>query len=263
MEIQAIAQKLLNAELSKQPIAPLTESEPNITADDAYRIQLHQIEQKVSEGAVVKGLKIGLTSKVMQEMLNVHTPDYGFILDTMIFQENIAIDTERFIQPKVEFEIAFVFKEALKGPNVTIQDVIDATDYVVPSIEIIDSRIEDWRIKFEDTVADNGSSAGAVLGTRKTQLSNIDIANIGMTVYKNDECIDKATSDAVLGNPLNAVVWLANEVSSYDISIQPGMFVLSGALSKALPFTNGDHFKADFGKLGEVSISFQKAEVKQ
>jgi 2-keto-4-pentenoate hydratase len=131
------------------------------------------------------------------------------------------------------------------------------------SIEIIDSRIEDWRIQFEDTVADNGSSAGAILGTRKTLLSNVDIANIGMTVYKNDECIDKATSDAVLGNPLNAIVWLANEVGRYDISIQPGMFVLSGALSKALPFTNGDHFKADFGELGEVGISFQAAEVKK
>jgi len=262
MEIQTIAEKLLNAELSKQPIAPLTEIEPSMTADDAYRIQLRQIEQKVSEGAVVKGLKIGLTSKVMQEMLNVHTPDYGFILDTMVFQKDIAIDTEQFIQPKVEFEIAFVFKKALKGPNLTIQDVIDATDYVVPSIEIIDSRIEDWRIKFEDTVADNGSSAGAILGTQKTRLSDVDIANIGMTVYKNDECIDEATSDAVLGNPLNAVVWLANEVSRYDISIQPGMFVLSGALSKALPFTNGDHFKADFGKLGEVSVAFQSVEVK-
>ena len=141
MEIQKIARRLLDAELFKQPIAPLTESETSITADDAYRIQLYQIERKVSEGAVVKGLKIGLTSKVMQEMLNVHTPDYGFILDTMVFQENRAIDTEKFIQPKVEFEIAFVFKKALKGPNVTIQDVIDATDYIVPSIEIIDSRI--------------------------------------------------------------------------------------------------------------------------
>ena len=263
MEIQTIARKLLDAELFRQPIAPLTESGTQITADDAYRIQLHQIQEKVSEGAVVKGLKIGLTSKVMQEMLNVHTPDYGFILDSMVFQEADGVDPEQFIQPKVEFEIAFVFKKALKGPDVTIEDVIEATDYVVPSIEIIDSRIADWRIKFEDTVADNGSSAGAVLGTQRTSLANIDIANIGMSVYKNDECIDTASSDAVLGNPLNAVVWLANEVSRYDISIQPGMFVLSGALSKALPFKNGDSFKADFGELGDVSVSFQPAEVKK
>ena len=263
MEIQTVARKLLDAELFRQPIAPLTESETQITADDAYRIQLHQIQQKVSEGAVVKGLKIGLTSKVMQEMLNVHTPDYGFILDSMVFSEADKVDPEQFIQPKVEFEIAFVFKKSLKGPGVTIEDVVDATDYVVPSIEIIDSRIANWRIKFEDTVADNGSSAGAVLGSKRTSLSEIDIAKIGMSVYKNDDCIDTASSDAVLGSPLNAVVWLANEVSRYDISIQPGMFVLSGALSKALPFTNGDRFKADFGELGEVSISFQLAEVKK
>ncbi|WKA58326.1 2-keto-4-pentenoate hydratase [Planococcus shenhongbingii] len=261
MELEKIAQKLRDAEIDKQPIAPLTETEAGITADDAYRIQLHQIELKKNEGAVVKGLKIGLTSKVMQEMLNVHTPDYGFVLDSMVFEEARAIDAERFIQPKVEFEIAFVFKEALKGPDVTIEDVIRATDYVVPSIEIIDSRIEDWRIKFEDTVADNGSSAGALLGSKQTALADIDIANIGMTVYKNGEAIDQASSSAVLGNPLNAVVWLANEVGRYDIAIEPGMFVLSGALSKALPFSAGDRFTADFGELGDVSISFQPAEV--
>jgi len=261
MDLQTIAQKLRDAEISKQPIAPLTETEKNITADDAYRIQLHQIQQKISEGAVVKGLKIGLTSKAMQEMLNVHTPDYGFVLDSMVYAEHAAVDTEQFIQPKVEFEIAFVFKETLKGPGVTIEDVIRATDYVVPSVDIIDSRIEDWRIKFEDTVADNGSSAGALLGSKKTPLAAIDIADIAMTVYKNGESIDQATSSAVLGNPLNAVVWLANEVGRFDIAIEPGMFALSGALSKAVPFTDGDRFTADFGELGEVSISFQPAEV--
>ncbi|KOF10190.1 2-keto-4-pentenoate hydratase [Planococcus glaciei] len=261
MELQKIAQQLRNAENTKQPIAPLTETAAGITPDDAYRIQLLQIEQKISEGAKVEGLKIGLTSKAMQDMLNVHTPDYGFVLDSMVYKEARAIDAERFIQPKVEFEIAFVFKEALKGPDVTIEDVVRATDYVVPSVEIIDSRIADWRIKFEDTVADNGSSAGALLGSKKTKLSEVDIAAIEMTVYKNDEAVDAASSSAVLGNPLNAVVWLANEMGRYDIQIEPGMFVLSGALSKALPFAAGDRFKADFGVLGEVSISFQPAEV--
>ncbi|SDG76123.1 2-keto-4-pentenoate hydratase [Planococcus glaciei] len=261
MELQKIAQQLRDAENTKQPIAPLTETAAGITPDDAYRIQLLQIEQKLREGAKVEGLKIGLTSKAMQDMLNVHTPDYGFVLDSMVYKEARAIDAERFIQPKVEFEIAFVFKEALKGPDVTIEDVVRATDYVVPSVEIIDSRIADWRIKFEDTVADNGSSAGALLGSKKTKLADVDIAAIEMTVYKNDEAVDAASSSAVLGNPLNAVVWLANEVGRYDIQIEPGMFVLSGALSKALPFAAGDRFKADFGVLGEVSISFQPAEV--
>lgn len=263
MDIQLIGEKLLEAERTKQMIAPLTEQLEQITADEAYDIQLYQIKKKIVEGATVKGLKIGLTSKAMQEMLNVHTPDYGFVMDTMVFQEDSAIPVERFIQPKVEFEIAFVLKKSLQGPNVTLQDVIDATDYVVPAIEIIDSRIEDWRIRFEDTVADNGSSAGAILGAKKTLLQDIDIAAIEMSVYKNDQLLDQATSDAVLGNPLNAVVWLANAVSRYNITIQAGMFVLSGALSKAVPFEPGDTFMADFGVLGKVSATFEKKEVRK
>lgn len=256
MEIELIAEELLKAERTKQPIAPLTETYENITVADAYAVQLAQVRQKVDAGATVKGLKIGLTSKAMQEMLNVYTPDYGFILDTMVYDEAKGLRADSFIQPKVEFEIAFVFNKALKGPNVTVQDVIDATAYVVPAVEVIDSRIENWNIKFEDTVADNGSSAGAILGEKHTALEEIeDIANISMIVMKNGEFLDEAVSSAVLGNPQNAVVWLANEVSTYGISIEPGMFVLSGALSKAVPFEAGDTFEADFGILGKVSVN--------
>lgn len=262
MDIQKLAGQLLEAEATKQAIAPLTETNPSIQPADAYAIQLHQIEQKKQQGAIVKGLKIGLTSKAMQEMLGVYTPDYGFILDTMVFQETEPVPVERFLQPKVEFEIAFIFNKALKGPDVTVADVIDATDYVVPSIEIIDSRIADWKIKFEDTVADNGSSAGAILGQKATPLSAIeDITAIEMKAWKNGEMIDEATSAAVLGNPLNAVVWLANALSDYGVSIEPGMFALSGALSKAVPFEAGDSFEADFGVLGKVSATFAKVEV--
>lgn len=264
MNIQLLAEALLEAERTKQAIAPLTETNEGIAAADAYAVQLEQIRQKVDDGATVKGLKIGLTSKAMQEMLNVYTPDYGFILDTMVYDEVEGLPTESFIQPKVEFEIAFVFNKELKGPNVTVQDVIDATDYVVPAVEVIDSRIENWNIKFEDTVADNGSSAGAILGEKRTLLKEIeDITNIPMIVKKNGEFLDEATSSAVLGNPLNAVVWLANEVSTYDISIKPGMFVLSGALSKAVTFEAGDEFEADFGILGKVSVNILKEVVKK
>lgn len=264
MSIQIMAEALLEAERMKKPIAPLTESNKNITAADAYAVQLAQIRQKIDTGAKVKGLKIGLTSKAMQEMLNVYTPDYGFILDTMVYDEVEGLLTESFIQPKVEFEIAFVFNKELKGPKVTVQDVIDATAYVVPAVEIIDSRIENWNIKFEDTVADNGSSAGAILGKKRTSLKDIkDITNIPMIMKKNGELLDEAMSSAVLGNPLNAVVWLANEVSVYDISIKPGMFVLSGALSKAVTFEAGDEFEADFSILGKVSVNILKEVVKK
>lgn len=264
MVIEKFTQRLLDAEQTKQPIEPITEIYPAITQAEAYAIQLAQIDKKVKAGATVKGLKIGLTSKAMQDMLGVFTPDYGFVLDSMVFEESAELNPSHFIQPKVEFEIAFVFNKALKGPNVTVEDVIAATSYVVPAVEIIDSRIADWKIKFEDTVADNGSSAGAILGKKRTLLSDIeDMTNIQMTVTKNGEFLDEATSAAVLGNPLHAVVWLVNEVSSYGISIEPGMFALSGALSKAELFERGDHFEADFGVLGKVSVSIAKDVVKK
>ena len=256
MDIQAAARALQEAERTKQPIAPLTDTYEVISADDAYRIQLAQIAEKQTNGDRVKGLKIGLTSKAMQDMLGVYTPDYGFILESMVFER--TIDVDRFIQPKVEFELAFVFKQALAG-NVTVTDVIAAVDYVVPAIEVIDSRIADWRIKFEDTVADNGSSAGAVFGDTKTKLEDIaDITAIPMTASKNGEVFDTATSAAVLGNPLEAVVWLANAIREYGVMIEPGMFVLSGAVSKAVTFEAGDVFEADFGALGKVSATFAK-----
>lgn len=264
MDIQLAGEQLLEAERSKKPIAPFTSKTENITVADAYGIQLYQIRKKVEAGAMVKGLKIGLTSRAMQEMLKVYTPDYGFILDTMVYEESQGISVDPFIQPKVEFEIAFVFDKQLKGPNVTIQDVIDAIVYVVPAVEIIDSRIENWNIQFADTVADNGSSAGAILGEKRTRLSDIeDITNIDMTVYKNGNLLDRATSAAVLGNPLNAIVWLANEVCNYGVTIEPDMFVLSGALSKAEEFNAGDNFEADFGVLGKVTATILKEVVKK
>ncbi|RUL55056.1 2-keto-4-pentenoate hydratase [Lysinibacillus antri] len=262
MNIETAANALLNAEQERTTIAPFTSS-TDISAEDAYRIQLLTIERKIQQGATLKGMKIGLTSKAMQDMLNVYTPDYGHILDDMVYEENEPIEVDKFIQPKVEFEIAFVLNQDLKGPNIIENDVLQATQYVVPAIEIIDSRIEDWKIKFEDTVADNGSSAGAVLGKKKTLLKGIDLAAIEMKAFKNGEQFDSATGAAVLGNPVKAVVWLANELANYNISLRKGDFVLAGALSKAVPFEEGDQFSADFGVLGEVSISFAKAGVKK
>lgn len=260
MDRQQVALMLLDAEKSKIPILPVTSS-TDISVEDAYHIQLLQIEKKLAEGASIKGKKIGLTSKAMQDLLGVHTPDYGHILDTMIFEEGKPVDVELFIQPKIEFEIAFILKSDLIGANITEEDVIEATDYIVPAIEIIDSRIEDWKIKFEDTVADNGSSAGAVLGQKKTTVQSIDLSSIEMKAFKNGKLIDSATGSAVMGNPINAVIWLAKELSRYNIPLRAGEFILSGALSKAVPFEAGDTFTADFGPFGEVSISFEKIGV--
>ncbi|MGG3466721.1 fumarylacetoacetate hydrolase family protein [Neobacillus pocheonensis] len=257
MDIQKAATALLEAEVHKKPIDPFTSSADIISVDEAYQIQLQQIRRKVENGAVIVGKKIGLTSKAMQEMFNVNQPDYGHLLNDMIYEDGETISLDRFIQPKVEFEIAFVLKKDLHGPGVTVKDVIEATDYVVPALEIIDSRIRDWQIKFEDTVADNGSSAGAVIGNKSTPINGHDLARIGMRVYKNGEFLDSAVGAAVMGHPAMAVAWLANAVGGYGISLHAGEFILAGALSKAVVIEKGDTFTAEFDHLGSVSATFK------
>jgi len=256
MNIKEAVHALMEAEKTKETIEAFT-SNDEITKDEAYQIQLDTIDYKEKSGAKVVGKKIGLTSKAMQDMLGVSIPDYGHLLDNMIYTEDTALSLKPFIQPKVEFEIGFVLKEKLQGPGVTEEDVIQATDYVLPAIEIIDSRIKDWKFKFEDTVADNGSSAGAIIGKESKPLSEINLPEVKMTLYKNDEFLDSAYGSAVMGNPIEAVAWLANEVGAYNISLDPGEIILAGALSKAVPIEDGDTFKAEFENLGTVSATFK------
>jgi 2-keto-4-pentenoate hydratase len=258
MDIQKAATALIEAEDLKKPIAPFTSSTEEISVDDAYNIQLFQIRQKVEKGAAIVGKKIGLTSKAMQEMLNVSQPDYGHLLDDMMFGEGETISLTKYIQPRIEFEIAFVLNKDLKGPGVTMNDVIEATDYVVPALEIIDSRIKDWQIKFEDTVADNGSSAGAIIGSTTAKLNGLDLAAVKMTVTRNGEFLDSAAGSAVMGHPAEAVAWLANALGSYGISLRAGEVILSGALSKAIPIEDGDTFTAEFEHIGVVTATFKK-----
>jgi 2-keto-4-pentenoate hydratase len=257
LNIQKIAEDLLEAEKNNQPIEPLTNRFPTISVEDAYNIQLQQIEKKVTNGATIVGKKIGLTSKVMQNMFQVNEPDYGHLLDDMINLDGETISLDEFAQPKLEFEIAFVLKEDLKGPGITILDVIKATDYIAPAFEIIDSRIKNWNIRFEDTVADNGSSARAIIGGNPTRIEEVDLAHLGMVVYKNGKFLDSAAGAAVMGNPARAVAWLANALGKYDISLHAGEVVLSGALSAAVPIESGDTFTAEFAHIGSVSASFQ------
>lgn len=257
MNIVEIAHQLLEAEKTKQPIPPLTDTYKQITVEDAYHVQLEQIKEKTANGSQIVGKKIGLTSKAMQQMFQVNEPDYGHLLDHMLFVDGEEISLDSYIQPKLEFEIAFLLKKDLKGPGVTTLDVVEATDYVVPALEVIDSRISDWQIRFEDTVADNGSSAGAIIGGVPTKLSDVDLAKIGMVVTKNGKLLDTAAGAAVMGNPLHAVAWLANALGRFDISLQAGEIILSGALTKAVPITGGDTFTAEFAHIGSVSASFK------
>ena len=258
MDIQSAVTSIVEAEKFKKTIEPLTSSANGISVDEAYQIQLGYVRHRQDKGALVVGKKVGLTSLAMQEMLNVNEPDYGHLLDDMIYKNSSIIPVDRFIEPRVEFEIAFVLKKDLKGPGVTVADVIDATDYVVPAIEIIDSRIRDWKIKFEDTVADNGSSAGAIFGEESRLLQEVNLPKVEMTVYRNGKLLDEATGAAVMGNPISAVAWLANAIGAYDISLKAGEKILAGALSKAIPIKDGDVFKAVFTDLGTVSVTFKK-----
>lgn len=258
MTVTTFANALQEAYTTKQPIAPLTSTNPHLTVDEAYAIQLAQIEQRVANGDPIVGKKIGLTSKVMQNMFGVTEPDYGHLLQSMVLADGDEVALSTMLQPKIEFEIAFVLKEDVKGPGVTVQQIIEATDYVVPAFEIIDSRIADWQIRFEDTVADNGSSAYAILGGKPTKLSDIDLATVGMNISRNGQYIDHAAGAAVMGNPVEAVVWLANALGKYNIALKAGEFVLSGALTAALPVEAGETYRADFAHLGSIQVTFKE-----
>lgn len=257
VSIAQLANELIEAEYSKVPIAPLTKRYPELTLSDAYHIQLQYVEKKVESGSRIVGKKIGATSKAIQTMFGVEQPDYGHLFDTMMYMDGDKVPLQNLLQPKVECEIAFVLKKDLIGPNVTPLDVIEATDYIVPAIEIIDSRIKDWQIKFEDTVSDNGSSALVVIGTKPTQLKDLDLTSLGMNVLKNGKYVESATGAAVLGNPIHAIAWLANALSTYDVKLLAGEIVLSGAFTAALEIQAGDTFTAEFAHLGTVSASFE------
>ena len=254
--IRTLADILLSAEVSRNPIPPLTESDPGILVDEAYRIQLRIMEMKKSSGQVVVGKKIGLTSLAMQAMLGVKEPDYGHILNGMVVMEGEKIPTAELIAPRIEGEIAFVLKEDLKGPGVTLTEVIRCSEGVIPALEIIDSRVRDWKIKLPDTVADNASSARIVLGGVLTSLPAVDLRTVGMVMEKNGEVLATAAGAAVLGHPASAVAWLANKLAVYGIPLRKGEVILSGSLTAAVPVAAGDFFRADFGLLGDVKIKF-------
>ncbi|WP_232698299.1 2-keto-4-pentenoate hydratase [Brevibacillus daliensis] len=255
--IEEIATELLEAEESKQAILPLTGRYEELTVEDSYAIQLHVIEQKLKSGRTIIGKKVGLTSKAMQQMLGVNEPDYGHLLDDMKVEDSQTVSVDRFLSPRVEAEIGFVLKDDLVGPNVTFLDVLMATDYVLPTIEIIDSRIADWKIKLVDTVADNGSSAMVVVGDKKTSIAGLDLRTVGMNFFKNGQQIATGAGAAALGHPAHAVAWLANKLHEFGITLKAGEIILPGALSKAEDVCSGDTITADFGVLGTVSVEFK------
>jgi 2-keto-4-pentenoate hydratase len=247
------ADRLYAAERARRPIPPLVKDFPEIDAVDSYEIQLYNIRRR---GRPVLGHKVGLSSLAMQQMMGVNEPDYGHLLDDMALRQDVAADASRYCYPRVEVEVAFILGADLPGEGCTEQDVLAATSAVAPSIELIDSRILDWKISLPDTIADNASSAGFVLGSARVNPSDVDIRAIGATLWRNDEQVAKGRSDAVLGNPVTAVAWLAGKVAGFGVRLRAGHVVMPGSCTRAIDARPGDAFRAEFTGLGTVSLRF-------
>jgi 2-keto-4-pentenoate hydratase len=255
-ERRRLADMLAEAEATRLVVDPITASIKDADVVDAYEIQLEQIRRKLQAGAKISGHKVGLSSRVMQAMMGVDEPDYGHLLDSMFVYEQDTVDTSVLCQPRVEVEVAFVLGERLEGPGVNVADVLRATEFVMPSIEIIDSRIRNWDIKLVDTIADNASSARVVLGGRATSPRGLDIAGIEAVLTKNGNEVARGLAGAVLGNPVTAVAWLANKVHAFGVVLQPGHVIMPGSCTAAIDAAAGDTFVADFTGIGSVEVNF-------
>ncbi|MFQ5556256.1 MAG: 2-keto-4-pentenoate hydratase [Acidimicrobiales bacterium] len=251
-----LAESLWDASATGSTITPIVQTHPDADVVDAYEIQLLNVRRRLDAGARVRGHKVGLSSKAMQKMLGVHESDYGHLFGDMFVPEHDTVAMSRFIQPRAEVEVAFVLGEALAGPDVSGADVVRATEFLLPSIEIVDSRVADWKITIVDTVADNASCGAVVLGGRGTPILEVDPALIGATLSVNGEVAETGCSGAVLGNPVNAVAWLANKVAEFGVRLEAGDVVMPGSCTRMVPVVAGDVVRADFDRLGHVSVAF-------
>jgi 2-keto-4-pentenoate hydratase len=253
----ALAADLARAERSRESIPPLTAAYPDIDVVDAYEIQLINIRQRVADGARVVGHKVGLSSLAMQQMMGVDEPDYGHLLDEMQVFEDAPVPAAKYLYPRVEVEVGFILAADLPGADCTEDDVLEATAAFAPAIELIDTRITDWKIALCDTIADNASSAGFVLGEARVSPADVDITGIEAVLTRNGEVVAKGRSDAVLGNPVTAVAWLARKVESFGVRLKAGDIVLPGSCTRAIDVRPGDNFVAEFDGLGSVRLSFE------
>ncbi|OBY56886.1 2-oxo-hepta-3-ene-1,7-dioic acid hydratase [Pseudomonas nitroreducens] len=260
--IQKAAARLDAAERSRQQVRQFSLDYPDISLDDAYAIQRMWVERKIADGRVLKGHKIGLTSRAMQVSSNISEPDYGVLLDDMFFDEGSDIPFTRFIVPRVEVELAFILGKPLKGPNVTLFDVLDATEWVIPALEIIDARIQqvdpDTQAtrKVFDTISDNAANAGVVMGGRAVRPSDIDLRRVPAILYRNGVIEESGVSAAVLNHPAKGVAWLANKLSPYDVTLLPGQVILGGSFTRPVAAAPGDTFHVDYDQLGSISCRF-------
>ncbi len=251
-----LAAELAEAARRRTPLTPLTIVYPDIDVVDAYEIQLINIRQRVAEGARVVGHKVGLSSEAMQKMMGVEEPDYGHLLSEMERFEDQPVAAGRYLFPRLEVEVAFILADDLPGAGCTEDDVLAATAAFAPSIEIIDTRIKDWKISLCDTIADNASSGGFVLGRERVSPKDIDVNAIEAVLSRDGEVVAEGRSDAVLGSPVTAVAWLARKVDSFGVRLKAGDIILPGSCTRAIDARPGESFVADFTGLGSVRVSF-------
>ncbi|MGX1307991.1 2-oxo-hept-3-ene-1,7-dioate hydratase [Amorphus suaedae] len=228
---------------------------PHITIDDAYAISSALADDKVKQGSTIVGHKIGLTSKAMQASSQIDEPDYGYIFSDQVMSDGAKVRYEDFCVPRVEPELTFILDKPLKGPGIGLVDVLRATEYVVPSIEIIDARVQNPR-KIFDTVSDNGAGAGIVLGGRPVKVDEVDLRWVGAIFYRNSEIEETGIAAGVLGHPAMAIAWLANKLAPFDVTLEPGHLMLSGSFTRPVWAEKGDTLHADFGPLGSVAVQF-------
>jgi len=256
--IESLGDELFAALRGRRTLEPLTRRHPGLTIDDAYRISLRLLARRELEGERVIGRKIGVTSRAVQEMLGVFQPDFGFLTDAMQLEDGARASLAKLglIQPRAEGEIAFMLRSELRGPGITREQVLAATEWVAPCFEIVDSRIVGWQIRIQDTVADNASCGVFVVGRTRTDPRALDLAAASMQMWKNGEPCGQGTGAAVQGHPAEAVAWLANTLGAFGIPFRAGELILSGSLAALVPAAAGDRFTMQIEGLGGCSIAF-------
>lgn len=261
-QVDDAAQRHAEAERTRTPFRALSLENASMTIADAYAVQSRWVELKLAAGRTLRGHKIGLTSRAMQQAMQIDEPDYGALLDDMFFEDGARIEVDRFIQPMLEVELAFILAEPLAGPGCTVFDVLDATRYIVPALELIDAR--SYRIdpqtkaprKVVDTISDNAADAGVILGTTAVRPGETDLRWVSALFSRNGTIEETGVAAGVLNNPLNGVAWLANRLSPHGVTLQAGHVILAGSFTRPVPARRGDTFHADYGPLGTISCEF-------